>query len=143
MNADEYVKERLEPQIEWYNKKSQRNKVGYYLLRIIEIVCAISIPLIMGYVSDQTPFLKTAAAILGVIVGVISGFLGLFQTQENWISYRTTCETLRHEKYMYLTKNKPYDNDDYFSLLVDRVEHLISKENSEWSQLLKTQKKNT
>jgi hypothetical protein len=141
MNAEEYVNQRLDPQIKWYDKKSKQNKISYYVLRIVEIVCAISIPLIMGYVSDSTPSLKTVAALLGAIVGMISGFLGLFQAQENWISYRTTCETLRHEKYLYLTKSKPYDNKEHFALLVERVELIVSKENTGWSQMLKTTKK--
>jgi len=141
MNVDEYIKLRLDSEIDWYDKKSQKNKRGYYTLRILEIVCAISIPFIMGYVSDLTPGLKFTAALLGVVVGVISGFLGLFQAQENWVSYRTTCETLRHEKYFYLTKSKPYDCDDPFPLLVERVEILISKENTSWSQMLKSKEK--
>lgn len=141
MNAEEYIKQRLEPEIEWYDKKSRKNKRGYYMLRILEIVCAISIPFIMGYVSDLTPWLKLTAALLGVVVGVISGFLGLFQAQENWVSYRTTCETLRHEKYFYLTKSKPYDCDEPFPLLVERIEILISKENTSWSQMLKSKEK--
>jgi hypothetical protein len=142
MNAEEYLKERLDYQINWYDKKSKRNKIGYYVLRILEIICAISIPFILGYASDQTPNLKFIVGLLGVIVGAISGFLGLFQTQENWISYRTTCETLRHEKFFFQTKSKPYDSEDTFPLLVERVEMLISKENTSWSQMLKSQKKN-
>ncbi len=142
MNAEEYLKERLDSQINWYDKKSKRNKNGYYILRILEIICAISIPFIMGYVSDFTLGLKFTAGLLGVIVGAISGFLGLFQTQENWISYRTTCETLRHEKFFFQTKSKPYNTEDPFPLLVERVEMLISKENTSWSQMLKSQKKN-
>jgi len=142
MDAEEYIKQRLDPEINWYDKKSLKNKRIYYILRVSEITCAISIPFIMGYVSDLTPGLKFTAALLGVVVGVISGFLGLFQAQENWVSYRTTCETLRHEKYFYLTKSKPYDCKDPYPLLVERVEILISKENTSWSQMLKSKGKN-
>ena len=141
MNVDEYIKQRLESEISWYNKKSLRNKWGYYILRILEIVCAVSIPFIMGYVNDLTPGLKFTAGLLGVVVGIISGFLGLFQTQENWVSYRTTCETLRHEKFFFQTKSKPYDCEDPFPMLVERVEMLISKENTSWSQMLQSKEK--
>lgn len=141
MTAEEYIKERLDFEIDWYNKKSKKNKRAYYILRIVEIVFAISIPFILGYVTDLTPGLKFTAGLLGVVVGVISGFLGLFQTQEYWISYRTTCETLRHEKFFFLTKSKPYNCEDPFPLLVERVEILISKENTSWSQMQKSEKK--
>ena len=142
MTAEEYIKERLDSEIDWYDKKSKRNKTGYYSLRVVEILCAISIPFLMGYVSDTTPALKFIVGFLGLIVGVISGFLGLFQAQENWISYRTTCETLRHEKYFYQTKSRPYESKDPFPLLVERVEVLISKENTSWSQMAKAKEKN-
>lgn len=141
MNSDEYLKERLDPQISWYDSKSKRNKRGYYGLRIIEIVFAASIPFMLGYVDDTTPALKFVAGTLGLVVAIIAGFLGLFQLQENWISYRTTCETLRHEKFLFLTHAKPYDGNDAFVLLVERAEQLISKENTSWLQMRKTQKK--
>ena len=47
--------------------------------------------------------------------------------------YRTICETLRHEKYLFLTKTRPYNSNDAFNKLVEKIEGLISKENSQWS----------
>ena len=35
---------------------------------------------------------------------------------------------------MFLTQTEPYDKDDAFHLLVQRVEALLSKENIEWAQ---------
>ncbi|MBC8146611.1 MAG: hypothetical protein H8E98_01335 [Bacteroidetes bacterium] len=45
-----------------------------------------------------------------------------------------TCEMLKHEKYLFLTKCAPYNLEDAFCLLVSRVENLISKENTQWSE---------
>jgi hypothetical protein len=33
-----------------------------------------------------------------------------------------------------LTQTEPYDKDDAFHLLVQRVEALLSKENADWAQ---------
>ena len=49
------------------------------------------------------------------------------------IKYRTTSEQLKHEKYLYLTNSNPYNKKERLGLLVERVESLISKENSLWS----------
>ena len=40
-------------------------------------------------------------AIMGSVVAIISGFLSTFQFQKKWIEYRTTSETLKHEKYLF------------------------------------------
>jgi hypothetical protein len=58
----------------------------------------------------------------------------LLQLQEHWIEYRSTAESLRKEKFLFLTQTDPYDKDDAFHLLVQRVEALLSKENAEWVQ---------
>ena len=63
--------------------------------------------------------------------------------QEKWSEYRTTSETLKHEKYLYETKSGPYDNErtDNFKSFVVRIENLISKENSSWSQYINKKEK--
>ena len=79
---------------------------------------------------------------MGLLITIITGVVTLYKFQENWIEYRTTCETLRHEKYLFLTQADPYDIEDPFKLLVQRVENLISKENTQWAQHIKMSKKN-
>jgi hypothetical protein len=71
---------------------------------------------------------------LGVFVAVIASLLGLLQLQERWIEYRGTAESLRREEFLFLTQTEPYDKNDAFHLLVQRVEALLSKENTEWAQ---------
>jgi hypothetical protein len=76
--------------------------------------------------------------ILGAAVVIIASFVSLNQYQENWIQYRATCETLRHEKYLFLTHTEPYNSDNPFPLFVQRIESLISKENTAWSQYMRS-----
>jgi hypothetical protein len=58
----------------------------------------------------------------------------LLHLQERWIEYRATAESLRREKFLFLTQTEPYDKDDAFHLLVQRVEALLSKETTERAQ---------
>lgn len=51
---------------------------------------------------------------------------------ENWIQYRYIAELLKHEKYLYITKASPYDDENAFEFLVQRVERTISSENVNW-----------
>jgi hypothetical protein len=52
----------------------------------------------------------------------------------SWIEYPATTESLRKEKFLFLAQTEPYDKDDVCDLLVQRVEALLSKENTDWAQ---------
>jgi len=132
MTEEDYIKERLEDQIKWYSKKSKSNQNRFKISRIIECVSAAIIPFLAGF--PDFPFYSFFIGGLGVIIAVTSSISSLFKFQEHWIEYRTTCETLKHDKYLYETKCAPYDNEDAFHHLVKRVESLISKENTQWSR---------
>ena len=70
------------------------------------------------------------------MVALIAGALGLYQFENHWIEYRTTSESLKKEKFLFLTESEPFDKapDENYQLLVQRVETLISKENTNWAQ---------
>src|SRR5207253_10785676 len=65
---------------------------------------------------------------------IIASLLALLRLQEHWINYRATAEALKTEKFLFLTQTQPYDTGDAFHFLVQRVEALLSKENTEWMQ---------
>lgn len=138
MDADEYLKNRVDDQIDWYDRKSQSNQRWFKRLRVAEVVCAVSIPFLSGYVHVYQVPITFTIGVLGVIVAAIAGLLGLYQFQENWIEYRTTCESLKKEKYLFLTCSDPYDceYEERLQTLVHRVETLISKENTNWAQYM-------
>ena len=141
MNEEEYLKKRLEDQINWYDTKAAWNQKWFKRLQAIAILAAACITFSSGYVSDELAWIKIAIGVLGLIVAAISAYLTLYRFQENWIEYRTTCESLKHEKFIYLTKTSPYEGDNAFPLLVERVETLISKEHTNWSRQMKNPKK--
>ncbi len=133
MTEEEYISDRLNDQIDWYSKKSQTNQKWFKGLRLLEIVAAAVIPFLAG-IGTKLPYYSVIIGALGVIIAVSAGLSALYKYHENWIEYRTTSETLKHEKYVFQTKCSPYNGEDAFSRLVQRVEGLISKENSQWSR---------
>src|SRR6201987_5088937 len=119
---------RLESQIKWYDRRSAQAQSRYKWVKITEVGCAALVPLI-----SQVNGIATAA--LGFAIIVFEAIQHLNQWQHNWITYRSTCEALRHEKYTFLARSGPYegiDNDATHKLLVERVEGLISTEHSKW-----------
>lgn len=126
--------ERLESQIAWYDKRSLSNQKWFKRLKLIEIVAAAGVPVTASYSPVVT-------GVLGMIVLVVEGAQHLNQHHRNWISYRTTCEALRHEKCLFLAGAAHYMDTDEQSatrLLAERVESLVSTEHAKW---LLTQKK--
>ncbi|MCR4436752.1 MAG: DUF4231 domain-containing protein [Clostridiales bacterium] len=141
MDEADFMKLRVEDQISWYDKKSRFNQSWYKGLRICEISLSLSIPLLTAVVPDGWAN-KVVVGSVGIIVAVTAGVLLLFKFQENWIQYRTAAETLKHEKFLFLTGAGPYNNaENAFPIFVERIESLISKENANWAQYVKKEDK--
>ena len=136
MNPNEYIEHRLDDQIGWYDRKSQWNQKVFKWLRIFEFTAAASIPFLMGYSTVNPAVINFTVGFLGLAIAVVTALITLYKFQENWVEYRTTCESMIHEKHLFIAKVTPYNGEDPFSLLVQRVESLISKENSNWSQVM-------
>jgi len=125
--------DRLEEQISWYDDKSGFNQGWFKFLKTVEIVLAALIPFAAGF---KWPVVLIG--LLGVSIVVIEGLQSLFQFHYNWISYRSTCESLKHEKYLFLANAGPYKSvEDSKALLAERVEALVSHEHAKWISITK------
>ena len=119
---------RLDDQINWYDSKSAWNKKIYKQLKMLTLALAISIPLVA-----LTGFNKITA-VLGAMIAFLEGLQQMNQYHDNWISYRSTAESLKHEKHLFLAKAGPYAvSDNPFALLAERVESLVSQEHAKWA----------
>jgi hypothetical protein len=118
---------RLEEEIQWYSRRSGRCQRLYKWLKFVEIVAAAAIPLLAGF---GTPV--EVLAVLGALIVVLEGLQHVNQYQSNWITYRSTCEALKHEKFLYLAGAGPYEVEHPHSLLAERIESLISQEHAKW-----------
>jgi len=140
--ADDPTWDRMEDQIDWYDRKSTRCQKIYKRIKLFEIVAAAAIPFLsalnisVGATSMPAHLISWIIGGLGVLITVCEGVLQLNQYQQNWIAYRATCEGLRHEKYTYVAKASPYkEAPDPHALLAERVEALISQEHAKWASV--------
>jgi hypothetical protein len=120
---------RLEAQIRWYDGKSQSAQALYKRLKVVQLGCGALVP----FTATINPYVT---GVLGGVVVVLEGLQQLNQWQHNWITYRSTCEALRHEKYLYMGGSGVYDGLDPAGakkVLVERVESLISTEHAKWT----------
>jgi hypothetical protein len=149
MKDAEYIDQRLDDQINWYDRKSVWNKRWFHVLAVIQIVTSALIPFLAVQIKESSFSLDLVVGSLnldfvvgamGVIVAVAAGIVTLYKFQEHWIEYRTTAETLQHEKFMYVTRSGPYVGEEAFPILVERVEAAISQEHTRWVDLAKAKR---
>jgi hypothetical protein len=130
-NISSYVDKRLENQIAWYEKKATENKNMFHYLQVVIIVASAIIPLVnLIDIPLQT---RVTSAILGAIITGITALTQLKKYQENWLLYRSTEESLKREKFLFLNNAGNYSNlaDDVKSkTLVESIEAILSSETS-------------
>jgi hypothetical protein len=120
--------ERLEHQIGWYDTKSIHEQRRYKQLKVLQLVAAAAVP--VAAAAEATGWITAA---FGGIVLVLEGIQQLGQYQANWIGYRSTCEALKHERYLYLAHAGPYtDTASARRTLAERIEGLVSQEHAKW-----------
>ncbi|WP_338708669.1 MULTISPECIES: DUF4231 domain-containing protein [Paenibacillus] len=132
---EEYISRRLEGQINWYDRMSMSCQSKYKWWKVGEIVAATLIPVLTSLTTNNQ-WIVIIIGVLGAGIAFVEGLLSLQKYHENWIEYRSVCETLRQEKYMFLTRTGIYSvSETPFQLLVERVESVVSKENVNWANL--------
>ena len=118
---------RVEDQSAWYDAKSQHNQRWFKLLKVCQIITAAAIPVAAG---ASAPAWLVGGA--GALIVVPEGLQQLQQYQQDWITYRSTCERLKHEKFVFAARAGPYASSEPEALLAERVESLVSQEHAAW-----------
>lgn len=134
LNEEQYIECRLDDQINWYSKKSTVAQRKYKTIQVIELFLAASTPILgtIALISRHGTLLTIIMGVFGAFITILESICTMNKYHENWIQYRYIAELLKHEKYLFITKAPPYDEDAAFSLLVQRVERTISSENVNW-----------
>jgi hypothetical protein len=121
--------QRLEEQIKWYSHGARRNKRWYMRIKVVQIVSAAAIPVL-----SATSLPTWVAGGLGASIVVLESIQQLFQFHSNWTHYRSTSESLKHEKFLYLAHAGSYATAaNPEALLAERIESRVSQEHSAWA----------
>lgn len=142
----EYLENRYYKEIGWYDKKAVRNQKAYRGLQFGLIVLSSLTPVLIVAenlkTTEGSSWFFWIPALTATVVAILSSTIKTFQFHEKWISYRTTCETLRKEIHFYNAGIWEYaEADDREALFFERVESLISRENTIWLASQKPDKK--
>ena len=130
-----YIEQRLNDQIDWHRKKSQWNLSKFSRLKFIETCIAALIPLSLSVglyfdTSDPDNLSKATvwvprvlSALAGVYLAISVGFFELEGYETNAKKFKKLCKKLESQKFKYLSRSEPYDEEDAFPRLVFTVEN--------------------
>ena len=136
MQSDQYLKERVNDQIAWYNTNSSNNKFYYVTTKVVLTISAAIIPALTAYMDNNTA-VKISIGVLSVLMAILANINGIFRFKENWVQYRIICESLQIEKQLYLADAGKYKNSkDKDSLFVEIIEGLLQNGNRQWQETL-------
>lgn len=135
------MNDRVNDQINWYDNKSTKTQKKFKFYKVITIIVSSLIPVVSIFVSSDIS-VRLIIGSAGAIITILESVLYLNKYGENWTRYRSICETLKREKFMYLNKAGVYSEDNgNFEFFVERIETIISQENINWASLNKDHKK--
>ncbi|SMF15447.1 Protein of unknown function [Alteromonadaceae bacterium Bs31] len=137
----DYIDGRLARQIKWYDRKAGLNRINYYLWQTLTIVAAALVPIVATMSSGELELgnafvgVNSLVAILGGASAICAAILTLYNFQENWVKYRTTCEDLRSHLAQYTIGVGIYqDKTSAFPLFAETCENIINAERGQWAQ---------
>lgn len=136
--AKHYITGRLLSQINWYDKKSRRNRVGYMAVMIFSVAMSALIPVITlaPTVNSGMDLLAYRLIItaFGWSVTAVSSISAFCRFRELWIQYRTQCELLKSTLHKFFSGCREFKNSPKPQrLLVELCEGYMMKETGVWS----------
>ncbi len=85
MQEQEYLKERLNDQIDWYDSKSIKNQKEYKVIRITEVIISALIPILASYATSSI-VVRLLIALGGATIAILIGIQGIYNFHENLIN---------------------------------------------------------
>lgn len=141
MTQEEYIKDRVQNQIDWYGDKSSKCQKKYKIWQVIKIIALLFITIVSLFGDRDTtefPFTDYITYIvgaLGAFIIFIESFIKIYDYKKLWVQYRMASENLIREKLMFETNSSPYDIKEPFKLFVERCESIMQNEMSGWKEI--------
>jgi hypothetical protein len=114
---------RLEERINDYGKQSEANKRLYQYVKLAQIMAGAGVTFAGA---AGAPRILTAG--VGAAIVVLEGGQQLFRYHEQWLRFRTSCEALRREKFLFLAKVGHYSDGDAREKFAEQIETIVSRE---------------
>lgn len=131
LNGQDPVLQTLNDQVDWYDRNAQSAQGKYRVIKVAELTLATAVPPLAALGADAA-----IVTVVSSVVVLLVGLQHLFQFHANWISYRSTCEALRQEQFLFTAMAGPYATAaDPRLLLAERFQGLVANESASWASV--------
>jgi hypothetical protein len=138
LTSEEYVSERINPQMNYYNKSATSAKKNYLRMRGLTVIGGALVPVL---VNIDLPYMHLLTTALSLMVVLFVSLETVYRYREQWTNYRTAEHNLSNEYFVFTGRSGAYANLDEstaFTLFVNRVEQAIEAENSSTLRVMTT-----
>lgn len=136
VHPEDYIAERVNDAIAWYDKNANKYKKYYLQMRATTVIGGALVPVLVNLDFDYVDLITT---ILSLIVVLLVSLESVYHFREQWTNYRSTEQSLRREYFLFTSKGGTYaqqDNATAYTHFVDRVEEIIGVESSSTLKIL-------
>lgn len=134
----EYILERFNASIKWYDDEAGKSKKYYLTLRLLTVIGGAIVPV---FINLDLPYLDAITTVISLFVVLAVSIDSVYHYGDQWSTYRSTEQFLRREYFLYTVNEGLYkglDDEPAFQLFVERIEEAIAAENSSTLGILAT-----
>jgi len=131
VSSAQYIEERLNGAIKWYDKKADESKKLYLRMRAATVIAGALVPVLINI--NNVPYMNVLTTIISLIVVLLVSLESVYHYREQWTNYRSTEQYLRNEYFLFTSKGGAYGSlasKLAYRHFVERVEEIIGAENS-------------
>ena len=133
----DYINERLNPQLVYYDTKSIKEQKLFHCWSIASIVCSALVP-VATLVANWCPLVSILVALFGAGSTLSNSILLHYHFHERWIRFRSAHNELTAEREQFNARIGHYkylDDDDAAQMFAEECERIMAKENGAWPKI--------
>jgi hypothetical protein len=133
---EDYIAERVNDAIAWYDKSADKNKKYYLRMRAATVIGGALVPVLVNL---DFPYIDVLTTVISLVVVLLVSLESVYHYREQWTNYRSTEQNLRREYFLFTSKGGAYaskEKGEAYQHFVERVEELIGTENSSTLKIL-------
>jgi len=128
IDIDEYLNDRVLSHIDYCEDVAYSYRSKYYLIEWVLIIVASLTPMfvILNFSFARDNWAQWIPVVSSAIVAILTGGLKTFRYEENWRKYSDLAESLKKEKYQFMTGSGVYrSSENPETVFIDAVETLL------------------